>query len=354
MTELDLFSAPMTQLSIEEKHYTEVMPIAAITDRGPIEFFIPGDGEKYLDLNDTLLHLRLKITNADGTDLAQDTAVSIINYPLNTIFSQCDVILGDRLISQASATHPYRAMIETLLNFSEDTLKSQFSAGLFYKDTAGAMDSVVINNGPNKGAVRRGRFSADSREFHLLGPLHSDIFFCERLLLNSVDLRIKLTRGNDAFCLMAAANADYRLKVLGASLFVKKATVSPAVRLGHSAALLKGNALYPLSRINVKTYSIPQNSRICNQENLFLGTMPKYLVLGMVNHEAFTGRSDLSPFNFIHNDVEYLALCQDGRQVPAKAFQPQFNNNQSALLNSGVTQTPVNALASSLCAQGPS
>ncbi|KAI3356498.1 hypothetical protein L3Q82_017703 [Scortum barcoo] len=33
---------------------------------------------------------------------------------------------------------------------------------------------------------------------------------------------------------------------------------------------------------------------------------------------------NLSPFNFIHNDVEYLSLCQDGRHVPAKAFQPQY------------------------------
>ncbi|MCJ8743449.1 hypothetical protein PDJAM_G00094150 [Pangasius djambal] len=49
----------------------------------------------------------------------------------------------------------------------------------------------------------------------------------------------------------------------------------------------------------------------------------------MVHHEAFTGRRDLSLFNFVHNDVEYLALCQDGRQIPAKAFQPQFNNRQS-------------------------
>ncbi|KAI3353894.1 hypothetical protein L3Q82_005101 [Scortum barcoo] len=38
---------------------------------------------------------------------------------------------------------------------------------------------------------------------------------------------------------------------------------------------------------------------------------------------------NLSPFNFIHNDVEYLALCQDGRQVPAKAFQPQFGQGIS-------------------------
>ncbi|XP_040895126.1 uncharacterized protein F54H12.2-like [Toxotes jaculatrix] len=319
----------MTQLSVEDKMYTEISPLSAITDGGPIEFFIPGDGEKYLDLNDTLLHVRVKITNGDGTDLANDAPVGLVNYPLNTMFSQCDVTLGDRLISQSSATHPYRAVIETLLNFSGDTLKSQFSAGLFYKDTAGAMDSIVINNGPNRGLNERASYTANSREVHLMGPLHGDLFFCERLLLNNVDMRIKLNRSSDSFCLMGPRNSNFRLKILGASLFVKKVTVSPAVRLGHAAALLKGNALYPLSRINVKTYSIPENSRVCNQENLFLGAMPKYVVLGMVNHEAFTGSRELSPFNFIHNDVEYLALCQNGKQVPAKAFQPRFNEGMS-------------------------
>ncbi|TKS65905.1 hypothetical protein D9C73_027927 [Collichthys lucidus] len=276
-----------------------------------------------------LLHQKSPECTLAELDLANDAAVGLINYPLNTIFSQCDVILGDRLISQSSATHPYRAMIETLLNYSEDTLKSQFSAGLFYKDTAGAVNSIVTNNGPNRGLNSRAAFSANSREVDLFGPLHGDVFFCERLLLNSVDMRIKLTRASDAFCLMGARDSAFRLRILGASLFVKKVTVSPAIRLGHAAALQRGNALYPLSRVNVKTYSIPANSRICNQENLFLGAMPKYVVLGMVHHEAFTGRRDLSPFNFIHNSVEYMALCKDGRQVPAKAFQPQFNQGSS-------------------------
>ncbi|XP_040903619.1 uncharacterized protein F54H12.2-like [Toxotes jaculatrix] len=319
----------MTQLSVEDKMYTEISPLSAITDGGPIEFFVPGDGEKYLDLNNTLLHVRVKITNGDGTDLANDAPVGLVNYPLNTMFSQCDVTLGDRLISQSSATHPYRAVIETLLSFSGDTLKSQFSAGLFYKDTAGAMDSIVINNGPNRGLNERASYTPNSREVHLMGPLHGDLFFCERLLLNNVDMRIKLNRSSDSVCLMGPRNSNFRLKILGASLFVKKVTVSPAVRLGHAAALLKGNALYPLSRINVKTYSIPENSRVCNQENLFLGAMPKYVVLGMVNHEAFTGSRELSPFNFIHNDVEYLALCQNGKQIPARAFQPRFNDGIS-------------------------
>ena len=328
LAELDIFSQPMTQLSIENKTYTEILPVTALTSRGPIEFFIPGDGEKYLDLNDTLLHIRLKITRNDGQDLEDNAPVSLINYPLNTLFSQCDVILGDRLISQSSATHPYRAMIETLLNYSEDTLKSQFSAGLFYKDTAGAMDSVALN-GENQGFRSRAALCRNSREVHLLGPLHADVFFCERLLLNSVDLRIKLTRTSDDFSLMAPADSNYRLNILGASLFIKKSRVSPAVRLGHAAALQKANALYPLSRVVVKTFSIPAQSRICNHENLFLGAVPKYIVLGMVHHDAFTGRKNMNPFNFLHNDIEYLALCQDGRQVPAKAFQPQFDQGIS-------------------------
>ena len=131
----------------------------------------------------------------------------------------------------------YRAIIETLLNYSEDTFKSQFSAGLFYKDTAGAVDSRVTLNGPNRGLYARAAYTADSREVHLLGLLHADILFSERLLLNSVDVRIELTHASDAFCLMEAEDGTFCLKVLGASLFTKKVTVSPAVCLGHASAL---------------------------------------------------------------------------------------------------------------------
>ena len=51
------------------------------------------------------------------------------------MFSQVDVMLNDVLITASSTTQPYRAVIETLLNYSPQTLESQFSAGLWYKDT---------------------------------------------------------------------------------------------------------------------------------------------------------------------------------------------------------------------------
>ena len=44
------------------------------------------------------------------------------NYPGATLFSQVDVSLGDRLISQGSNTYPYRCIIECLMNYDRQTL----------------------------------------------------------------------------------------------------------------------------------------------------------------------------------------------------------------------------------------
>lgn len=53
------------------------------------------------------------------------------------------------------------------------------------------------------------------------------------------------------------------------------------------------------------------------------------MTFAMVHHNAFTGRQDLSPFDFRHNNVEYVALSQDSRQVPTKAFQLNFDKRNS-------------------------
>ena len=67
-SELDLFTVPLTQTAIEKNTYVEIPPLSAISDTGPLEFFIAGHGEDYTDLNNTLLYLRLKITKPDGSD----------------------------------------------------------------------------------------------------------------------------------------------------------------------------------------------------------------------------------------------------------------------------------------------
>lgn len=327
-SELDLFTVPLTQTAIEKNAYIEVPPLSAISDTSPLEFFIAGNGEDYLDLNNTLVFLRLKITNPDGTDIADGAPVGLINYAGATIFSQVDVSLGDRLISQGSNLYPYRCIIECLINYGKDTLESLFSAGLFYKDTAGHMDTADPAGG-NHGLTKRAAFTNASSVLELLTPLHSDIFFQEKLMLNGVDVRIRMTRGKDEFCLMRSDAVAYKLSILSASLFVKKVAVSPAVRLGHAQALLSTTAKYPIDRVCVKNFSIPAGSRVCNQENLFLGTLPKSIVIAMVDNDAFTGTYAKNPFAFKHYDAEFLSIYLDSLQFPSKPLQPDYANGSA-------------------------
>ena len=218
-SELDLFTVPMTQTTIEKSTYVEISPITALSDTSPLEFFIAGNGDDYIDLNNTLLYTRIKITKPDGSNIDAGAKVGLVNYPGATIFSQVDVSLGDRLISQGSNTYPYRCIIECLMNYDRQTLESLFSAGLFYKDTAGRMD-IADPLGANIGLRKRATFTANSRVVELLTPIHSDIFFQEKLMLNNVDIRIRLTRAKDEFCLMRADDVDYKISMVSASLFV--------------------------------------------------------------------------------------------------------------------------------------
>ncbi|KAI7804697.1 hypothetical protein IRJ41_016121 [Triplophysa rosa] len=310
---------------LEKNTYLEVPPFSAISDSAPLEFFIAGTGEDYLDLNNTLLFLRLKITKPNGGDIPDPASVGLINYPGATIFSQVDVSLGDRLISQSSSTYPYRCMIECLMNYSEDALETVFTSGLFHKDEAGQMDE---NDplGDNEGLTKRSNYTKGGKVVELLAPIHSDIFFQEKLLLNGVDVKIRLIRAKNEFCLMRSDDVAYKVKIVSASLFVKKVSVSPSVRLGHAQALLTATAKYPIDRVCLKTLSIPTGSRVSNQENLFLGTLPKSIILGMVDNDAFTGAYDKNPFTFNHYDMEFLAIYVDGQQIPAKPLQPDFDS----------------------------
>jgi hypothetical protein len=66
-SELDLFAVPATQTSMESSTYVEYHPISSLTDGAPIEFDVSSSGEDYVDLNNTLLYVKLKVVKGNGT-----------------------------------------------------------------------------------------------------------------------------------------------------------------------------------------------------------------------------------------------------------------------------------------------
>ncbi|GBO00332.1 hypothetical protein AVEN_26818-1 [Araneus ventricosus] len=199
---------------------------------------------------------------------------------------------------------------------------------MLFKDTPGSLD-VTDPAGDNEGLKKRTSLIEKSKVLDLIGNLHCDIFYQDRLLLNLVDLKVKLIRSKPEFCLIAPANANYNVIIEHASLFVRKVKVSPGVLLGHAKALQSTSARYPIDRVLSKMYSISKGSFSFSQDNVFLGQMPKRLIIACVDNDAFNGTYSSNPFRFKHNNLNFLGVYVDGNPISSKPLEPDYSNGQS-------------------------
>ena len=154
---LDLFDLPPTQSSVVKSKIVDIHPLTSLSDEGPIEFKISGNGEAFLDPSQTQLYLKLKVLKPDGSDLDGGSKTAVTNYPIGSLFNQVDVTMGGKLISSSSNTYAHRAIMEVMLNYGEEAQKSQLTSGLFYKDTAGQMEQMDVTADPvlNTGLEQR-------------------------------------------------------------------------------------------------------------------------------------------------------------------------------------------------------
>ena len=68
-SELDLFSVPPTQTSIESGTFVEFRPISTLTDGAPIEFDVTSSGDDYTDFANSYLRVIAKIVRDNGAEL---------------------------------------------------------------------------------------------------------------------------------------------------------------------------------------------------------------------------------------------------------------------------------------------
>eukprot|EP00057_Strongylocentrotus_purpuratus_P015148 XP_011669622.1 PREDICTED: uncharacterized protein F54H12.2-like [Strongylocentrotus purpuratus] len=287
-----------------------------------------GSTEEYTDLSQSLIHVQAKVVNGDGTPLDQEAQVGPTNMFLHTLFSDVDLMLNDRLVTPSTNTYAYRAALETLLTYGPEAKESQLTSALFYKDTPGHMDdgNPLRAGDGNQGLRERHRFIKESNTVDMVGLLHLDMVFQDRLLLGGVDIKLKLNRSKNSFSLMSSVeNANYKVLITSASLHVRRVKLSPEAALLHAKTLETQTAKYPIRRSEVKTFSIPRGNLSFTRESLILGQLPKRLVIGCVSNTAFNGDFSKNPFNFHHYDLNFLALYADSEQIPWKPIRPNFS-----------------------------
>ena len=374
-SEIDLLSVPPTQLSLEKGRWIDYRPLSSVqNDDAAITFMISGTDE-YIDLSKTILVVEGTVEASNGSSQVSASQAPVNNF-LHSLFKQIDVYLNGKQVTPAMGTYPYRAYIETLLNYDVSAKKSQLSSALYFKDTPGHMEeggglpstvdayvnetksdgsggnaskavklsNVTISGTGNQGFAKRSKFISEGKKFVLSGPIFSDIFMCDRLLLNMVDLKVVLNRAPNAFCLMDVAvtanQINPKVKFEDVVLKIRKVKVDETVSIANEQILKRTPALYPIRRVECKALTIPANLPHVRKDNIFSGMIPKSFVFGLVDAAAFSGIyggnkggsngfKNGNPYNFQHFNVSTITLTVNGEEVPFKQLTLDYKGGNA-------------------------
>lgn len=302
-SELCLFDRVFPQVVVNESHFSEVYPQTTVSDGKQIEFVISGNDTDYLDLSQTILYVKVGVTDSNDKALANGHDVKFKSYTFNTLFEDAILSLNNEVIEGGNKNYIFRSTMESLLSASNDT-----------KDVIGS------SFGCEEQAVD------ETINYQFAGSLRFAFFGQPRYLLPGVNVRIQLTRSASCFSLTSPTTKP-KLKLQEAVMYARRVRVSPSVLLGHQIGLEKNNACYFLEQSNVVSYAISKGSKGFNKDNLF-GNMrcPKLVIVALVNTEAHYGSYKKDASRYEHANLSECSLTLDNY------FRESYNPDYSGKL----------------------
>jgi len=322
-SEIDFFSVPSTQIAVEKSSWFVVNPQNTVTNAGPYEFHLPAEPH-FLDLSKNYIHLKLRIKNANNTNIGAADVVGPINLLGKTFFKQVKLFLGSKLVYDSGDLYAYRAFLETELNYSQDQKSAFLTATGYYLDKP----PDHIDDNQNTGWQARCLPYANSGVVELMAPLHLDLAHQEKYLINGMDLRLELHRHDAPFALTSYdAGADFMIVVEDIRWMVRKVDLAKPIMMAIESTLMRNVVRYPIRRVQVKAIELSAGRRDTPINTVFSGQLPRRLIIGVVSSPAYRGNYRLGPFNFQHFNASSIQVCAGGENYPPIPINMHYAND---------------------------
>ena len=319
LPQFELWSVPPTQISCAKDIPTYVRPLSTLASNQPIEFIVGSAIDEYINFSETYIYVlcRVKLSRTDKTPVLKEDWDSLIpcQYFLHSIFSQCDIKIGDKEVTLSPQTYHYKAFMEAFLGFSSDAKKTFLRASL-WTETDKERNSIV------RPAVE----SKYGKYFAMMGRLHLDLTFQEKHMIGGSEVRIKLNPNDPKFYFTCGESVVPELEFSEVILKVHKTKVTPSLVSAHMAAVAENPTRYAITRTEVRYQGIPQGQLDAMLENVIRGQMPRRIIVFLVDTTTFNGSLTLDPYFFKHFDVNYVAAYIDGVQYPSHPYTPEFTD----------------------------
>ena len=207
-TEFNLFEPFMNQTALIREMVQEFSPVATIIQGAPIDFQIDGTGKNYIDLNDYKLELTVKLTTPRVEISGQGQRWA--HHPLHLLFQSVTMKIADKVVTESNNLYPYRAVMETQLNYEAEVLKTRLKCEGYEEDVS---FEVTDPAGENNGLKAREMKFNNSKVVRLIGRLDSDLWKQEKLIPPGIKLDVQLVTARPPFFIKAAAVDDRRNQI---------------------------------------------------------------------------------------------------------------------------------------------
>ena len=321
---LDLHSKPALETAVTQSQIIEYFPVSRLDSSGPFEFNISPAGNWCTRPSHYRLHGKVKVLKKDGTPVANSDTVSIVNNLPGALFKQIDYSLNGTVITQSSNDQQYRTYLELLLSYNKGALESHLTTSLWKSDTPEQFDTI---GEANVGWKTRKSWINDDKTVEFFSSINIDVCNQAKVIPPGVHEKIRFIRGSDTFCLLGSTD-NYKVEFQSLVLQVERILPSDTAWLTLQRNWLELPVYYPVSRVLMRSFTVPKGSMNHNLTNIHSGQAPNLVCVGMVNTESYNGTISKNPYNFQHFDVNYVNLTLNGEPIHnMKAFTPDFDND---------------------------
>ncbi len=335
---LGLFAAIVAEGNLLPSVDVVVRPLTAVESEGPFEFLIASSDADYLVLPSIEMEGYIYVEKFDTTSstYVATTATddfSIVNLAPYSLFKMLDVSLNNVAIEDVSApVWPYKCFIETVLSHDIGACRTHLRTRGYLPD--GPNDYAIVatpNTSVTTGYTTRRQFIKENKKLFFQCPLHASLFATgSRYLPPGVNVKIKLTRNNDAFTIMANTTdkTKYRIVLKDLLLRMKKVKVTKNVLESHAKSFTQQNAILPFHKSCTRPFVIPSGISSYIVQNAIVGEIPHTIIFGFVDATAIEGIPNKNPFVFEHNNLDGLFLTVNGVIVPSEPYELDYSNRK--------------------------
>lgn len=367
---LDVFQTPVSNVGLQDCKYVQYRATNQFSTEGNVKFRIPAAGATYLDLSDIYVRTTVRIVRSDGTKVPKRPAgdeepegepeptagdegawsIGVSNSLSDSLWHQVELRLNDTSVVGGMTGYCYGAMLNTLLE-EKETSDEELQCAMFYKDTAGYMETNSLMYGGNEGFRKRAKLLEGSRSVEVQSKLDLDVFKTKKFLLNGISVDLTLHPTSSAFRLITVNkhDKDYVLEIQDICLIVRQVLPTPPVLIGHQEILKSGlsRARYFYMKEDLRKFSIGRGLTSFFAEDAFQSRVPHSLAIAFIAGDSFVGNYNRNPYLFHHYFLSTLNVSLSGCPTSRGPLHFDFSRGRYlqgfADLYGGKTKGPANS-----------